>query len=246
MIKQIAISTLLVGSCIASCSSFAIEAMYTEVPPVIDGLDNEAQWSKADWLPIADVIVGGEISKDDFSGQYRLLWDENYLYLQARIQDDVLFDQHIDPVDRYWDDDALEVFIDEDGSGGDHLYSHNAFAYHISLDNQVADLAPNEKPALFNQHVNSSWQRSSEEPFFIIWELAIAIYPDTFKHQGDGIAPVKLTDGKVLGFMLAYCDNDGSPSREHFIGSKDIEAVNGDKNRGYLDASVFDKLTLKK
>jgi len=46
--------------------------------------------------------------------------------------------------------------------------------------------------------------------------------------------------------MLAYCDNDGSPEREHFMGSHDIEAVNGDKNRGYIDASVFGDLVLVK
>ena len=44
--------------------------------------------------------------------------------------------------------------------------------------------------------------------------------------------------------MLSYCDNDGSPSRESFIGSHPIEPVDGDKNRGYIDASVFGELTL--
>lgn len=44
--------------------------------------------------------------------------------------------------------------------------------------------------------------------------------------------------------MLAYCDNDGSASREHFIGSVAIEPKNGDKNLGYKDAGVFAPLTL--
>jgi hypothetical protein len=45
--------------------------------------------------------------------------------------------------------------------------------------------------------------------------------------------------------MLAYCDNDGSKEREHFISSNDIEAVNGNKNLGYITADVFQTLTLK-
>jgi hypothetical protein len=44
--------------------------------------------------------------------------------------------------------------------------------------------------------------------------------------------------------MLAYCDNDGSKEREHFIGSHKISAVNGNKNLGYIDASVFGELNL--
>ena len=53
-----------------------------------------------------------------------------------------------------------------------------------------------------------------------------------------------LTVGKIMGFMLAYCDNDGSDEREHFIGSHDIEPVNGDKNLGYIDARVFGSIRL--
>jgi len=47
-----------------------------------------------------------------------------------------------------------------------------------------------------------------------------------------------------MSFMLAYCDNDGSDEREHFIGSHDIEPVNGDKNLCYIDASVFGSIRL--
>ena len=44
--------------------------------------------------------------------------------------------------------------------------------------------------------------------------------------------------------MLAYCDNDGSNERESFIGSTEIEAVNGSKNLGYITADVFQQLLL--
>jgi hypothetical protein len=49
-----------------------------------------------------------------------------------------------------------------------------------------------------------------------------------------------------MGFMLAYCDNDNSPEREHFMGSHEVEAINGDKNRGYIDADVFGEIRLVK
>jgi len=47
-----------------------------------------------------------------------------------------------------------------------------------------------------------------------------------------------------LHFKLAYCDNDGSKERESFIGSIDIEPINGSKNLGYITADVFQQLLL--
>ena len=47
-----------------------------------------------------------------------------------------------------------------------------------------------------------------------------------------------------MGFMLAYCDNDGSDVREHFMGDHDFPAQNGSKNLGYITADVFGKITL--
>ena len=98
---------------------------------------------------------------------------------------------------------------------------------------------------LLNDHIESAWKRSATPPHEIEWEVKISVYPDTFHHLKP-VPPVKLTAGKKMGFMLSYCDNDGSPSRESFIGSHPIEPVDGDKNRGYIDASVFDVLTLEK
>ena len=76
-----------------------------------------------------------------------------------------------------------------------------------------------------------------------LWEVAIKVFNDDFQ-PNTGSEPVSLTAGKTMGFMLAYCDNDGSDEREHFIGSHDIEPVDGDKNLGYIDASVFGTIRL--
>lgn len=244
-----------------SVSNLADEAYYVSQPPVIDGVVDDAAWKKtgnggkdAPWYPLNELILGEAPGAEDFSGSYTLRWDEQYLYLQVKIQDDVLYDSHSDPLEKYWDEDCLEIFIDEDQSGGNHLFNFNAYAYHVGLDNQVVDygpLPPAESgkeqggPALFNHHVTSAWKRSAEAPFEVNWELAVAIYPQHTPPDKEK-QPLALTPGKTLGFMLAYCDNDGSKEREHFVGSHPIQARNGDKNLGYIDASVFDSLTLKK
>lgn len=213
----------------------------------IDGSASEASWNSVKWQPLDKHIVGKVPVPSDFSGRYKVLWDEQQVYILAELIDDVLIDTHPDPLKRYWDDDALEVFIDADASGGEHTYSHNAFAYHIALDGNVADIGDakhdDEKAILLNEHVDSAWTRSTASPYAVTWEVAMRVYPDSFTTSND-VAPVALEEGMKLGFMLAYCDNDGSEEREHFMGSHEIQPVDGDKNLGYIDASVFGELVL--
>lgn len=228
-----------------------LEAKQTQGKIIINGIVDEASWQLATWQAINNLILGSKPSINDFSGQFKIMWDENQLYLLVEITDDILFDQHADPRHLYWDDDCLEIFLDEDASGGNHQFNFNAFAYHIALDNQVVDIG--EKNAdgsdnfvLLNDHITSVWRRSESVPNKVIWEVAVRLYDDSFTIQMRNPQAVNLFEGKKIGFMLAYCDNDGSEEREHFIGSTDIKAANGSKNLGYITADVFQKLTLKK
>ena len=228
-----------------------IHVTYVTQKIVIDGQPNDADWQHAEWLPLDKHILGIQPEANDFSGQYKLLWHENKLYLLAEIIDDVIFDKTADPTVLYWDDDCLEIFIDEDASGGEHQFSHNAFAYHVALDHQVVDYSVEKTAKTYNDHVQTQWRRNENDPRKIYWELAINIYPDSYKDNlsakdKNQVSPVTLHANKLMGFMLAYCDNDGSEQRESFIGSHEIAAKDGDKNRGYKDADVFGKIILIK
>ena len=118
--------------------------MFTANAPVIDGVANDAAWKEGDWHDMTSLMWGTNPEPSDFSGRYKLRWDKKALYLLAEIQDDHLSDTYANPLERYWDDDFLEIFIDADASGGDHLNNYNAFAYLLALDNQVVDIGPNE------------------------------------------------------------------------------------------------------
>lgn len=229
---------------------YAYEAPKAMQAPTIDGLADDRAWQRAPWANIDQLTLGEQPSSSDFSGRFKLVWTAEKLYMLAEIIDDVLIDTHADPLDSYWEDDTLEIFIDEDKSGGNHLDNYNAMAYHIALDNQAADIGMDGKPRLFNSHVESRWQRSSTSHNQVIWEASIDIYPDTLRDQYNEdqqpALPVTLKEGKKLGFLVAYCDSDGTEGREHFMSSFDIPAVDGDKNRGYIDAGVFDQLVLIK
>jgi hypothetical protein len=108
----------------------------------IDGVADEPVWQNAPWQELNHRWLGPEYSSDDFEGRYKVAWSDNKLYILAVITDDVLEDRHRDPLVQYWDDDCLEIFIDEDFSGGNHQFNHNAFAYHMSLDTNKHAIIP--------------------------------------------------------------------------------------------------------
>ena len=236
-------------------------APFTATPPAIDGLMETDVWSKAKWRDVPYLITGhAPTNEHDLSMRYKVVWTKERLYLLAEIHDDILMDSHPNPLDHYWADDALEIFVDEDNSGGNHLHSYNAFAYHVALDNQAVDMGPflstADKKAgknnirTYPEHIRAAWKRSETTPYRLYWEASIALYPDTYKdsysNNEEVVKSVKLKSGKQIGFMMSYCDSDSNKGREHFIGDVDIPAVNGDKNRGYIDASVFGVLELVK
>jgi hypothetical protein len=214
-------------------------APMADMAPVVDGVADDGAWESASWRKLDNIWLGEELSDQDFSGRYKVVWTKERLYLLVEFVDDVLVDFHRNPLEQYWDDDCLEVFIDEDFSGGDHQYNHNAFAYHISLDNQAIDIGTDRQPRSYSDHVQSRWRQKEDK---VTWEVAIQVYTDQYEDDKTDNRPKTLAAGKIMGFMVAYCDNDHSELREHFIGS---EFAAGDhKDRGWKDAGLFGKLEL--
>jgi hypothetical protein len=206
----------------------------------IDGVADEDIWQSAPWQELNHRWLGPEYTSDDFEGRYKVAWSDDKLYILAVITDDVLEDRHRDPLVQYWDDDCLEIFIDEDFSGGNHQFNHNAFAYHMSLDNQAIDIGTDKQARNYSHHVESRWKQQGNK---IIWELAIDIYNDQYIDDSKDNKPITLSPGKIMGLMVAYCDNDGSELRENFIGSEAV--THGATDRGWIDAGIFGSLILE-
>lgn len=219
----------------------------------IDGLAEESCWEKAEWSPIDQLWLGVQPEPEDFSGRFKVLWDEDHLYFLVEIIDDVLFDRYADPLENYYKDDCLEIFLDEDHSGGEHTNNFNAFAYHIALDYNIVDTYAKHRRAaaqaiLLNDHATvKRTERTGEDETatraytHTTWEVAMKVFDDTFNPSKDN-TPVKLFPGKKLGFAVAYCDNDGGYDRESFMGSVFIPGK--DKNVAYINASVLATLEL--
>lgn len=217
-------------------------------PPEIDGVIEEV-WSTAPWQPISVLWLGAQKdypSSSDYSGRFKVLWDENRLYLLVDITDDVIVDNFPDPLEKYWNDDTVEFFIDENASGGNHQGKDfaNAWAYHVSTKKDIVDSDSDDKPKLFNDHVDVAIESEGNRH---IWEMSVKIFDDTYDDsEGAENEPVSLYANKTLGFSVSYIDNDNTvgdgKERESMIGS--VNNQGHKDNQGYINADVFGSLTL--
>jgi hypothetical protein len=206
--------------------------------PVIDGVV-DGVWDRASWAPIDVFWLGTQSnpSAQDYSGRYKALWDENYLYVLYDITDDRIYDGARDALARYWEDDTVELFIDENRDGFPHLYNTHAWTYHISTYGDVVD-STTYRAKLLNDHIDSRLVSNGTQHY---WEMRIRIFGADYDDEKANV-PLQLYTGKLMGFSACYIDNDGSPQRESMMGSVDTQGHKD--NLGYLDASVFGSMLL--
>jgi hypothetical protein len=106
----------------------------TEQPLSIDGIDEETAWSKAPWTdPFVD-IEGDLKPKPTHNTQVKMLWDKDYFYFYAKIEEPHIWAtlKQRDTVIFY--DDDFEIFIDPDGDG------HNYYELEVNAFNTLWDL----------------------------------------------------------------------------------------------------------
>jgi len=93
------------------------------------------------------------------------------------------------------------------------------------------------------------------------WEIEMKVYNSSYPlNSTPAVDPantlVKLTEGKIMGFAIAYCDNDkdahsNNPAqigdRDHFIGSMFVKgSTDNERNTAYLNSDQYAKLHLVK
>lgn len=203
------------------------DAPKASVAPTIDG-QVDAVWDEAPWMAMSVAWTGFDNlaepdSEQDYSGRYKVIWDENYLYVLLEVIDDVIDTSS----NEYYNKDTVEIFIDEDGSGGHHQGNANAFAYHISHDGDVIDQVN------VDGHVDVVINRVDTKS---TWEIRMGV----FDQQNN---PVMLnTSHPTMGFTPSYVDNDSGGRRDHFMSSVDTQGHQN--NQGFQNADVFGSLTL--
>jgi len=100
---------------------------------------------------------------------------------------------------------------------------------------------------LRNSHLNYKIGKNDADHKYI-WEIELKVYDNTYPlRSSPDTAPVTLTEGKKMGFAVAYCDADAKKTREHFIGSMAVTGDNDfERNSSYKDSTQYAKLYLVK
>jgi hypothetical protein len=228
------------------------------IEPDFDGIGNDSCWKNKSWHPIDNVWMpwGESLDSIDFSGKYKIVWSSrnNLLYFLIEITDDTISDAYIAgktaPIYNF---DMFEVFIDEDGSGGYHVFdgtanseqslginAENAFAYHIftdipesgsSIAFRAEDLGGTDWDHAIGKLYNNHFPNFIlyKEGNLIRWEFSLKVFNDSYTDYNSKISEVKLFQGKVMGLSIAYNDDDQpevDPEvtvRDNFIGSTPVE-----------------------
>jgi hypothetical protein len=218
-------------------------AFKADTAPVIDGVGDDYCWSTVPWALINHPFDGGALPDSaNYYGRFKAVWTPSRLYFLMEITDDSLVDLRVNPKDNYWEDDCAEFFLNEDHKPHGHECgdsAFNAFAYHIAATardknnytngsilpftspdavNHVVDLGYdcNTNNVLdLDDHVNVKIRKDGHK---YTWELEFKIFDKTYDQNSTSNVPVTLTPKKVIGFAIAYCDDDDG-SRDHMIGT---------------------------
>lgn len=100
----------------------------------VDGLISDSEWGKAKWTNYFVDIEGRDKPKPDYKTRVKMLWDENYFYIAAELEEPHIWAKlkQRDTVIFY--DNDFEVFIDPQGDN--HLY----YEFEVNALNTVWDL----------------------------------------------------------------------------------------------------------
>jgi len=244
-------------------------AYFVDTPPNIDGIGDDAAWANAEWQYIKyEWMYESPYSRpsghEDFSGKFKVVWTADRLYILAEIIDDVISTTFTNPYINPENNDCLELFIDENASGGARSTENgsNFFTYHMNFDGtNIADyiggnnVTTNDPTThiqngtiLRNSHINYVIDKNDAAHKYI-WEAEMKVYDNTYpaRSSPDDKTPVTLTAGKKMGFAVAYCDADAKNTREHFIGSMFVTGSTDEaRNVAYKDSTQYAKLYLVK
>lgn len=182
----------------------------TEVPIVVDGMDNEKVWSKAPWTTLFTDIVTGELEGVEKETRAKMLWDDDFLYLYVLLEESDIWASLKEHDSSVYQDNAFEIFIDPDGD------THNYFEIQFNAHGTVWDLFM-PKPYRNGGQSLSTWDVKGLKKAIHIngtlndpedkdndWSIELAIPINSIKMNGDR----KPQDGVIWRMNLSRVDWD--------------------------------------
>lgn len=123
---------------------------YSPEAPTIDGNIDDEIWEKAHWTESFQDIEGDIKPKPYYDTKVKMLWDTNYLYIAANLDDENIWAYLTERDQVVFFDNDFEVFIDPQNT------THQYFEYEINALNTIFDLFL-PKPYRSNSGALISW-----------------------------------------------------------------------------------------
>jgi hypothetical protein len=116
----------------------------------VDGNPDDAAWALAPWTSDFGDIVGPSKPTPRFRTRAKMLWDDNYLYIAAKLEEPHVWATLTNHDSVIFRDPDFEVFIDPKGS------THNYYEFEMNALNTVWDLRL-DKPYLDHGKPHNEW-----------------------------------------------------------------------------------------
>lgn len=130
-------------------------AYRTPAAPEIDGIIKEKEWRNAPWTNLFTDISGEGFPKPRFETRAKILWDDDYLYVGARMEEPDVWAYVTERDEIVYFDNDFEIFLDPDNDGKNYFeMEFNAIANIFDL------LIEHPYRALYNCFVTYSWDSS--------------------------------------------------------------------------------------
>jgi hypothetical protein len=123
---------------------------HTSTPILIDGKLDDAAWAEAPWTSDFVDIQGGARPKPRFRTRAKLLWDEDYLYIAADIEEPHVWATQTQHDSVIFVDPDFEVFMNPTGD------THDYYEFEMNALNTSWDLML-DKPYMDRGTPNNAW-----------------------------------------------------------------------------------------
>ena len=185
----------------------------------------------------------------------------------VEITDDVISDAYkLGQTADIYNFDMIEVFIDQDKSGGEHIFdtnttnAENAFAYHIFAKQPESD--PSTTEYYVTDLAGTGWN-NRKDPSYVdhlpefslgridnvsTYEFSLIVYNDTYSESNKETSRVTLQKNTEMGLSLAANDDDepeidpSKTERDNMIGSVAVKKENN--NDHWMLANDFGTVRL--
>jgi hypothetical protein len=138
--------------CVALCAQpKQYECHRAAVPIKIDGHLDDSAWSKAEWTDAFIDIIGSDGPKPRFRTRAKMLWDDQYLYIGAELEEPDVWATLTAHDSVIFHDNDFEVFLNPTGDGLKY------FEFEINALNTGWDLFLN-KPYNKGGKADNSWE----------------------------------------------------------------------------------------